>query len=132
MSPGAAPQDLRLLRTRFSPHLVRSLRDTIGRRRTSPAWNPSEPSARLTAAYPSGTSSTQFDKNSKEDDAGGVPSKAKQKKLGRESAALSENQLPCEAGSSIFLRHDPDRFDRMRAVTDRAERGRDSGQLFRV
>ena len=59
---------------------------------------------------------SQFAKNSEDDDAGGVPSKAKQKKLARESAALYENQLPCEAGSSIFLRHDPDRFDRCRAV----------------
>ena len=52
----------------------------------------------------------------KEDDAGGAPSKAKQKKLAREAASLSDGQLPCEVGSAVFLRHDPDRLDRMRAV----------------
>ena len=48
-------------------------------------------------------------------DAGRGVSRAKQKKLAREAAALAEGQLPCELGSSVFLRHDPDRFDRQRA-----------------
>ena len=116
MSPGAAPQD--------PEAAAHALLAALGPEPEGYDWE---------AAYKSGMESlgtfgevdcgvpirdffSQFDKNSKEDDAGGVPSKAKQKKLARESAALSENQLPCEAGSSIFLRHDPDRFDRMRAV----------------
>ena len=58
---------------------------------------------------------SQFDAADRAD-AGAAPSRAKQKKLAREAAALAEGQLPCELGSSVFLRHDPDRFDRQRAV----------------
>lgn len=57
-----------------------------------------------------------FDKTCHADDAGGVPTKAKSKKMAREAASLSEGILPCEPGSAVFLRHDPDRLDRMRAL----------------
>lgn len=71
-----------------------------------------------------------FDKTCKEDDAGGVPSKQKQKKLAREAASLTEGQLPCEVGSAVFLRHDPDRLDRMRAVITGPEGTPYSGGCF--
>ena len=64
------------------------------------------------------------------DDAGGVPSRAKAKKLAREAAALSAGQLPCEVGSAVFLRHDPDRLDRMRAVITGPEGTPYSGGCF--
>mmetsp|Transcript_12872 Transcript_12872/g.31044 ORF Transcript_12872/g.31044 Transcript_12872/m.31044 type:complete len:482 (-) Transcript_12872:194-1639(-) len=72
----------------------------------------------------------QFDKTCCDDDTGGLPSKAKQKKLAREAASLSEGQLPCEVGSGVFLRHDPNRLDRMRAVITGPEGTPYSGGAF--
>ena len=52
------------------------------------------------------------------DDASGASgSRKRAKRLAREFGAVAENgSLPCELGSSIFLRHEPDRLDRMRAA----------------
>ena len=112
MSPGAAPQDPEAA-ARFSPDLVRSLRDTIGRRRTV-RHGILGTFGEVDCGVPIGTSSRSLTKTARTMTR--AVSHPRRSKLARGCAALSENQLPCEAGSSIFLRHDPDRFDRMRAV----------------
>ena len=106
MSPGAAPQD--------PEAAAHALLAGLGPEPEGYDWEAAYKSGmeslgtfgELTAAYPSGTSSRSLTKTARTMTR--AVSHPSRKKLARECAALSENQLPCEAGSSIFLRHDPD------------------------